>query len=273
MKAEANAKRLDDKDALPIAQQAVALAEKAVTRAQKAQRAIFIKTMNAEGLRLKWDPESQARLSAALNKLSSDGDPDATFSQAWQTWKTILARGSDDALAKDAGGADGPGFPGAGTQTANDCAVFALANAAGQLYGAVAASATDLIRHADWRDAAHRANPEKAIEETGLTGGELIILAEAYGQAEVLPMSDFAKTLKDGRPVMVNVVPDGGTGGHQVVLTKTFQHDGETWFVMMDSNQGPLRRLYLSAKELGTLLQEKGIAFRPEPGRTPKLLR
>lgn len=73
----------------------------------------------------------------------------------------------------------------------------------------------------------------------------------------------------------MNVVPEDGNveGGHEVVLTKAFQHSGETWYEIMDSNQGPQRRLYLSAKELNTILQENGVTFRPEPGTTPKLLR
>ena len=101
------------------------------------------------------------------------------------------------------------------------------------------------------------------------------MLAESFGQAEVVSSSAFAKTLNQGRPVMVNVVPQSGNvkGGHQVVLTKTFQHGGETWYEMVDSNQGPQQRLYLSAKELNTILQENGVAFRPEPGTVPKLLR
>jgi len=90
-----------------------------------------------------------------------------------------------------------------------------------------------------------------------------------------VPSSAFAMTLKQGRPVMVNVVPQDGNvnGGHQVVLAKTFQHGGETWYEVVDSNQGPQRRLYLSSKELGTVLQENGVAFRPEPKTTSKLLR
>ena len=57
------------------------------------------------------------------------------------------------------------------------------------------------------------------------------------------------------------------------MLTKVFQHAGETWFEMMDSNQGPQQRLYVSATELNTVMQENGVAFRPEPGTTPRLLR
>ncbi|MGZ5385732.1 MAG: hypothetical protein ACXWH0_17360, partial [Acidimicrobiia bacterium] len=97
--------------------------------------------------------------------------------------------------------------------------------------------------------------------------------AESFGRAEVVPSSDFAKTLNEGRRVLVNVVPQGGSGGHEVVLTKAFQHGGENWYEMMDSNQGPIRRLYLSHKELSTILQENGVAFRSDPGKTPMLLR
>lgn len=101
------------------------------------------------------------------------------------------------------------------------------------------------------------------------------MLAESFGQAEVVPSSEFAKTLSAGRPIMVNVVPPGAkpNSGHEVVLTKTFQHGGETWFVMVDSNQGPQRRLFLSSSELNSILQENGVAFRPESGTTPSLLR
>ncbi len=101
----------------------------------------------------------------------------------------------------------------------------------------------------------------------------MIMLAESFGQAEVVRSSDFAKTLNEGRPVLVNVVPKGGIGGHEVVLTKAFQYDGESWYEMMDSNQGPLERLYLSGKELNTIVQENGVPFRPDPGTTPRLLR
>lgn len=272
--AEAKARALDDKEALPIAQQAMAIAGRALVRAQNAHRALFIKTMNTQAGQLGWSAGEQARLTAALNKLASDGDLNATFDQIRQTWQNTLARDSGGAWARQASAGDGPGFPGAGTQTRyQDCVVFALANAAGLPYGVVAARATKLISEAEWREPADRANPQKAIEQVGIMGGEVVMLAEAFGQAEVVPLSEFAKTLKEGRPVLVNVLPPGGQGGHAVVLTKTFQHSGETWFAMMDSNQGPVRRLYLSSRELSIILQENGVAFRPEPGTTPKLLK
>ena len=139
----------------------------------------------------------------------------------------------------------------------------------------MATRAAELISQGEWRSAADRANPQHVIEQKGLTGGEMIVLAEAFGQAEVVPSSAFAKTLKEGRPVMVNVVPEDGNvdRGHEVVLTKAFQYGGARWYEMMDSNQGAQRRLYLNEGELNTLLKENGVALRPEPGTTPRLLR
>ena len=233
----------------------------------------IINDMNALAKKLGWSADEQARLDKALNNLVSDGD--GTSAQSRQAWQNVLARGQGEGFAREASQGVGPGFPGAGTQSYQDCAVFALANASGLPYGVVAARATELIRQGEWRDAAERANPQKVIEQKGLIGGEVIMLAEALGQAEVVTRTDFAKTLKEGRPVMVSVVPADGDfrNGHEVVLTKVFQRGGETWYEMMDSNQGPQRRLYVSAKELTTIQKENGVAFRPEPGTTTKLLR
>ncbi len=99
------------------------------------------------------------------------------------------------------------------------------------------------------------------------------MLAEALGQARVVGSSDFARTIRHGSPVIVSVVPKGLEGAHEVVLVKAFQHDGAQWYAMMDSHQGAVRRLYLSARELDILLLQKGVAYLPEPGQTPRLLR
>ncbi len=247
-----------------------------IDAAVQAEGARIIKSMNALAARLGWSADERARLDKALNSLNSDGTPGVTSAQIRHAWKELLARGQDGDFAREASQGEGPGFPGAGTQTQyQDCVIFALANAAGLPYGVAATRAAELIRQGDWRSAADRANPQHVIEEKGLTGGEVIMLAEAFGQAEVVPSSAFAKTLKEGRPVMVNVVPEDGNvdDGHEVVLTKAFQHGGVPWFEMMDSNQGAQRRLYLNAGELNTLLKENGVAVRPEPGTTPALLR
>ena len=234
-----------------------------------------IEYLNAFAKRQEWSLEKRGRVAGALRSLRADGDSNATDVQIRAAWRDVLARGTDSEVARRAVQGDGPGFPGAGTQSFEDCAVFALANATGRPYGFVAGMAAELISKGEWREPADRANPQKAIEEGGLTGGEVILLAETFGQAEVIRSTDFARTLREGRTVMVNVVPQSGdvSSGHEVVLTKAFQHDGQTWYAMMDSNQGPQRRLYLSARELSTIQQESGVAFRPEPGTVPRPLR
>jgi hypothetical protein len=223
-----------------------------------------------------WSMEKQIQLDAGLHKLHGDGDPDATDITVIAAWKDVLARGQDAALTQEAIAGGGLGFPGAGKQTSyQDCAIFALANATGLPYGVVAARATALINQGDWHTGAERKNPQDVIEKKGLTGGEVVMLAEAFGQAEVVPSKDFAATLRAGRPIMVNVLPPSGDldAGHEVVLTKTFQHGNETWFVMMDSNQGPDQRLFVSKHELDTMLQENGVAYHADAGTTPQLLR
>lgn len=240
----------------------------------RAEEDRVITAMNAIAKRPEWSSVDRTRLDNALRSLSRKGEP-VSDNQINGIWSNMLIRGNDELLAREASGGTDPGFPGAGLQKggSHDCAVFALANAAGLPYGVVAARAAELISQGEWRKPAERQNPRMAIEQRGLNGGELVILAEAFGQAEVVKNSEFVKTLKEGRPIMVNVVPEGGKGGHEIVLTKTFKHGGETWYEMMDSNQGPLRRLYIGKEDLNLILQENGVAFRPEPNTTPKLLR
>ena len=242
----------------------------------RVERARIITSMNTLAARLGWNADERSRLNKALNRLGFDGDSDVTGFQIRRAWQDVLAREQGGELAREASQGEGPGFPGAGTQTQyQDCVIFALANAAGLPYGVAATRGAELISQGEWRSAADRANPQHVIEQKGLTGGEMIVLAEAFGQAEVVPSSAFAKTLKEGRPVMVNVVPEDGNvdRGHEVVLTKAFQYGGARWYEMIDSNQGAQRRLYLNEGELNTVLKENGVAFRPESGSTPRLLR
>ena len=113
----------------------------------------------------------------------------------------------------------------------------------------------------------------------GIPGIQLMSVAGISVASEIttrfIPCPDFPKVLKEGRPLLVDVVPPDGNAvyGHEVVLMKTFQHEGKTWYAMMDSNQGPVRRLYVSAEELGFMLRENGVAFQPERNTTIKPLR
>ncbi|MGH9568319.1 MAG: hypothetical protein ACRD4F_01680, partial [Candidatus Angelobacter sp.] len=227
--------------------------------------------MKAYARRMQWQENKRARLEAALNALHADGDAKATDVDIRQAWQGIASREERADLVREAAQGDGPKIVWSGRQSHEDCAVFALASAAGLPYSVAATRAAELIHQGDWRAAEERAHPQRAIESKGLNGGEVVLLAEDFGSAEVVPSSDFAKTLKSGRPVLIGVVPADGdlSGGHEVVLSKTFQQGGETWFEMMDSNHD--HPLYLSKKELSTILLERGVAYRPEKGTVPKL--
>lgn len=227
--------------------------------------------------RLNWEPGRQQELRAALDALKGDGDPNADAAQIRNAWQDILSRRRDPAFIQLARQGEGPGFPAsAGQQGAHtDCAVFALANAADLPYGVVGARAVELVRQASWRSAAERAKAQQAIEHGGLVGGEVVMLAKMFGEAAVVQSRKFAETLRSGRRIMINVVPENGNvrDGHEVVLSRTFAHGGGTWYEMIDSHQGPIQRLYVSAEELDIVLQERGVAFSPTRGGTPQILR
>jgi hypothetical protein len=227
--------------------------------------------MNAYAERMQWEERKQARLRTALNALRADGDDNATDVDIRQAWRDISSREGRADLVHAAAQGDGPKIVWSGRQSHEDCTVFALASAAGLPYSVAATRAAELIRQGEWRSAEERAHPQHAIETKGMMGGEVVLLAEDFGSAEVVPRTEFAKTLKSGRPVLIGVVPADGdlSRGHEVVLSKTFQQGGETWFEMMDSNHD--HPLYLSNKELGTILVERGVAYRPEKRTVPKL--
>ncbi len=246
-----------------------------VARGVDAEEKRVMDGITAYARQIGWDEKEQARLLEALKNLRMAGFYDDDSIR--QSWRNIQGRSSDSTFARDAARGEGPGLIGAGKQSQEDCAVFALATASGQPYGVVAAHATRIIREGEWRNARDRANPQSVFgkDRGGLMGGEVVLLAEALGQAEVVKPTGFAQALKEGRPVMVNIVPRSGNTdlGHQVVLARTFQRGKETWYEVIDSSSGPMRRVYLSASELDFLIKENGVAYRPEPGRTPALLR
>ena len=237
------------------------------------------KSINKLAKKLRWSDQEQSRLAKALDSLDADGTPGTTIGEGYKVWANMKIRENDLSLIREAAKVGGVGFPGAGTQTTNDCTIFALANAAGLPYGVAAARATKMISEGDWRDPSEKANPE-IVFKNGLNGHEVIMLAEVFGQAQVVPSSAFITTLNEGHPILLGVTltekeKDNtySQGNHEVVLTKSFQYKGETWFEMMDSNQQATVRHYLTTKELGIIMFEKGVAYRPDPGTVPKLLR
>jgi len=234
----------------------------------------LINSIEAVARRRGWGAEKIANLDRALRTLDFAGR-NASREEIRRSWRDILAHDQDPDLAREAAQGGGLGFAGAGAQTRyNDCTVFALANAAGLPYGVVAARATELIGEGDWRSAQQRTHPQATIETGGLNGGEVVMMAETFGHAQVVQTANFTDVLAQGRPILVAVNPPNGDGrmGHEVLITKTFRHAGETWYVVMDSNQGPMRRLYMSQGELDTVLKENGVAYRPDRHTTPRLL-
>lgn len=234
-----------------------------------------LEAMNALAQDLGWTEEERDRLEKAFDTLVVEGFETA-HGEVLGAWNDVRLRAGAELAAK-AVAYGGPGLPGAGTQADDnkDCIIFALANAAGLPYGLVAGRAAGLLRHATWRPAGDRANPQDVIESQGLNGDELIMLAESFGQAEVVPSARFTEVLSKGHPVLVALETTDGKlkSAHQAVLTKTFVHEETTWFEMMDSSEGPLRWLYLNSNELEILLLENGVAFRPEERTVPLLLR
>lgn len=223
--------------------------------------------------RSRWKAPEVARLDAALNALVGDGHA-GTPAEIREVWSRIFQHERDVAVVRDAK-SDGDGFPGSGLQSDfSDCAIYAIANATGRPYSWVAAQAMEMIRAGEWRLESERANPAGIFEAgDGLNGGEVVMLAEGLGQAEVVDSADLAARIRAGGTVLVEVVPSDGSGAHEVALTRAFPHRGETWFVMLDSHLGAVRRAYLSAAELDAIQIEKGVAFRPEPGVVPGMLR
>lgn len=233
--------------------------------------------LEALAQQLNWDAEKRASLDAALNSLALPDDFLPPVNTVEAAWRDALDRADhhDAGLRIVASRAQGPDLfkAGAGQQTVyTDCAIFALANATGRPYGFVAASAGELLRHADWRPQAQRENATNTIEHGGgLNGGEVIFLGEAFGQVHTVEPKNFAKTLRGGEPLIVGVTSPRGM--HEVVLSKAFPYDGKTWYEIIDSNQGPTKRLYMSEPEVFAIIRENAVAFHPDPGTTPKLFR
>jgi hypothetical protein len=219
--------------------------------------------------KLRWAAEKQARLEKALKDLGFEGLKAITEDNVRSGWNAIWENSDNAGLAR-ASDAAGPRTTTVSQKEGNDCAVAALATASKLPYNDVAARAKELIRQGEWRHQSVRDDPQEALRK-GLNGGEVVLLAESLGRAEVIPASRFEATLKGGRPVMLNVAilasnpafpaaAQSAFGDHQIVLTKTFRYQGKTWFEMADSRH-PDTRFFVPPDKLTLILQEKGVAF------------
>lgn len=240
-----------------LAQQAVDAIEQTLATLERA----FGHEILAWTDRPAWTADERTRVTQAVAALPLD-EAQRTARRGG-TWGAVLQEGA--ALER----ASGRGvLAGAGRQGDEDCTLFALANAAGLPYGVVAARAAELLREATWRPEAERRDIARVVAEDGFTTAEVVLLAEAFGSAEVTRPDAFAAHLVEGRPVVVGVPP-----AHAVVLTSAFTHEGETWYEVLDSNRAPGNRAFVRAHDLEPLLLLNGIAFRRDPGTTPALLR
>lgn len=236
----------------------------------------FIRAMLALARSQGWASNEVGRAEAALNGLGRSDLPDATDAEIGAIWARMRARSSDRALLAAAAGGQGPRLFRAGWQSGRygDCAVFALATGTGVPYGVVAARANELLRSAEWRIASDRAQPERVFRLAGgLNGGEVILLGEALGRVAVVPLAQFRKTLAAGQPVLISMSTSSG-GAHQVVLSRTFERNGEDWYELVNSQQAGSRgSQFVSHAELLVLAAENGITVQPEPGRVVRPLR
>lgn len=218
-----------------------------------------------------WPAEKRARFSAALLALGLTREDDhLEVEHTYLSWHDLATRPTDADLETAADAAPGSAVFSAsqGQQFHHqDCAIFALANASGRPYGVMASAAADAVSRDTSRSDAQRGDPNKTTADLGLNGAEVIYLAEKFGQVSVVRPRDFTQTLAAGDAIMVNV------GEHEVVLTKSFQHDGKPWFEVMDSLQPTTQRVYVSAAELNAKITENGVVYHAEPGNTVPLLR
>lgn len=212
-----------------------------------------------------WTPETRAHVAASLRMLG-DGRLEPVRGLALRSMWNEIYRGADDRqLAALADAGPGVSFGRAGLQRGQDCAVYALANASGRPHAQIAALAEELISQATWRTTFEQSDPAKVFSVGGgLVGGEVIVLAEALGRADVIAAKDFPAAIRAGHPVLVSVAANplelDSQARHQVALTRTFTRGGEPWFEMVDSTID--RRLFISATQLAAINTENGIAVR-----------
>jgi|CXWL01.1.fsa_nt_gi type II secretory pathway component PulJ len=243
---------------------------------------VLINQMRAYAAAQGWSVDEQARIARALVDIAPEEINDLTPDQIYDVWHQVRGEAQAAQAIQDSASAVGPDLFAAGWQsgTFDDCVIFALATASGTPYGVVAARAGELLREAEWRSAEERVDPTTAYRTGGLNGGETLLLAESLGQASIVRPDQFAETLRAGRPIMVAIRTSSiannvtSTSNHQVVLSRTYESGGETWFEMINSRSpDPRATTRIRKVQLEWLILENGIALIPETGTVPTLLR
>ncbi|GAN00071.1 hypothetical protein U91I_03735 [alpha proteobacterium U9-1i] len=242
----------------------------APTTLEQSHEYVIINQMRAHAASLGWAEDEQERLADTLVGLAQDVY-DLEPRLVRYLWNEAAEHSTDPAVAASAAAGQGPDLYASGWQTGryNDCVIFAVATATGTPYGVVSARAAEFVRAAEWRTEAQRANPLSVFSSTsgGLNGGETVLLAETFGRSQAVPFEDFASTVRSGRPVIVSVWSSNGTtrNKHQVVVSRTFEHGGETWFEIINSSErDPNHRTRIRSYELDRLITEAGVTITPE---------
>jgi len=222
-----------------------------------------------------WSNKEVERLRKALAG-ARGFEPAADDARTQSVWEAMEQRVSDSSFAGAGAKAEGPKLLLSGWQSNKfaDCVVFAIATATQQPYGVVAARSNELIKAAPWRSGFYRNDPQQVFSRGGgLNDYEVALLAEAFGQVAAVEPSDYAATLRAGRPIVVPIATPAKTG-HEVVLARTFRRGDSDWFEVIDSaRKNPSERLYISAAELASIALAKGLTVNAEPGSPVPLLR
>lgn len=224
-------------------------------------------------LKSSWTRVDEARV---RNFLSSSPMPGWAYDHALvsKTWAAVLEENPDGTTIRNATTFASPAVRSGtmverqdfGQQATNSCALHAIANALQIPLTDVWSRTAEIFEAAYGGTTNERKDINVALSK-GLYSEEFAVIAESLGRIEVVGPKRFSALIAAGKPVLVHLaVPDtSGNMGHEVVLDRTFQMNGETWYEMVDSNQtGQWDRRFLSASELNVLLKEKGLVVHPE---------
>lgn len=194
-----------------------------------------------------------------------------------------MDRATYAALRADARRGHGRDLIAEGFQSEDDCAVFALANATNTPYGVAAARALEVIRTAPWRSQEERTHPAQVFSEgAGLKGGEVDILAQSFGEGHRVGRGELEGQLQQGSAIIatIDMASDNVRGSHEIVITRSFQHAGQAWYEVLDSNASPSNcpacersRTYWPKADLEAVLNADGLAVTPKAGTVAKSLK
>lgn len=189
-----------------------------------------------EAVPIKWDKSS---------KLAKELDAQDTLPEEEKT---------DEQLAKEIAKAKSikadVSYMGTGTQTGNDCVLYAIANGAQVPVEEVRQKFAKTFKNLGVEPIELRRNPNPVITDKaaggrgGLTVIEELLVAEQVGDTIAVPRNAFARAIeKTGKPVVATVILEKNEEHpneslkHEVVITGVYRtKDGAIYYSVMDSN-------------------------------------